>query len=569
VLDGTARPDDAASALVTMTGISKRFAGVQACDGVDLSVQPGEVRALLGENGAGKSTLMNILAGVITDYEGTIRIAGHPRKFRSPADAQTAGIAMIHQELDLVPGLSVAENIFLGREPRTRLRTVDATRMAAAAMAQLAELGVELDPNRSVGSLRVGEQQLVEIAKALCSYSGPQATLRRSYSGPQATLRRSYSGPQATLRRPYSGPQATLRPTDAKVLVMDEPTAALADAEVHLLFATIARLRERGVAVIYISHRMEEIEEIADSATVMRNGRVAGTVEPRTATRRDVIDLMVGRAEEEQFGHDGGGQSSMRGDVLLEVRDLALQAKGHQPGRTDPDGIDLTVHAGEIVGLAGLMGAGRTELLETLYGAAPPGRLTGTVRLGGRPYAPSGPRAALARGVGFVSEDRRRGGLQLEHSVGHNIVLTALRSLCTAGIVRFGRERRSVREQIEALAIKTTSAAVPVGTLSGGNQQKVVFARQLLARPRLLLLDEPTRGIDVGAKAELYRLLQNLAGDGIGILFASSELPELLGVCDRIVVLRRGRVIADLPRHRADQAAVLAAAMGSAQEGQP
>jgi ribose transport system ATP-binding protein len=512
-------PDDA-GALVTMSGITKRFGGVLACDDAELSVRAGEVRALLGENGAGKSTLMNVLAGVITDHDGTITVAGRPCRFRSPADAQAAGIAMIHQELDLVPGLSVSENIFLGREPRTRLRTVDTRRMAAAARSQLAELGVDLDPNRSVGSLRVGEQQLVEIAKALLSNA---------------------------------------LSTDARVLVMDEPTAALADAEVRLLFATIARLRERGVAIIYISHRMEEIEEIADRATVMRNGRVAGTVDPRTATRRDVIELMVGRAEDEQFGH---APAAGHGKVLLEVRDLAVRASGHRPGRTDPAGIDLTVGEGEIVGLAGLMGAGRTELLETLYGAAPGGRRTGSVRLDGRRYAPSGPRAALARGVGFVPEDRRGSGLQLDHSVGHNIALTALRSLCTAGVVRARRERRSVREQISALAIRTASATVPVGTLSGGNQQKVVFARQLLARPRLLLLDEPTRGIDIGAKAELYRLLQRLAGEGIGILFASSELPELLGVCDRIVVLRRGRVVADLPRHRADQASVLAAAMG-------
>ncbi|TQM14978.1 sugar ABC transporter ATP-binding protein [Pseudonocardia kunmingensis] len=523
---------DSSGALVTMSGITKRFAGVLACADVDLAVRPGEVRALLGENGAGKSTLMNVLAGVITDHEGTITVAGREHRFRGPADAQAAGIAMIHQELDLVPGLSVAENIFLGREPRTRLRTVDARRMAAAAAAQLAELGVELDPTRAVGSLRVGEQQLVEIAKALSTHSGPQPTRE---------------------------------PRGARVLIMDEPTAALADAEVRLLFATIDRLRERGVAIVYISHRMEEIEEIADRATVMRNGRVAGTVDPRTASRQDVIELMVGRAEDEQFGTDG---DTTPGAVLLEVRNLALHPKARRAGRTDPAGIDLTVHAGEIVGLAGLMGAGRTELLESLYGAAPAGRRTGSVRLDGRDYAPSGPRAALARGVGFVSEDRRRSGLQLQHPVAHNIVLTALRSLCTAGVVRLRRERRAVREQIAALGIRAASPAVPVGTLSGGNQQKVVFARQLLARPRLLLLDEPTRGIDIGAKAELYRLLRSLADDGLGILFASSELPELLGVCDRIVVLRGGRVAADMPRHRTNQAAVLAAAMGSTPEGQ-
>ncbi|MGA3490285.1 sugar ABC transporter ATP-binding protein [Micromonosporaceae bacterium DT55] len=508
---------------VAMSGITKRFGGVRALRGVHLTLRAGEVHALLGENGAGKSTLINILAGVVTDYDGEIVLGGEPVRFAGPAAAQAAGIATIHQELDLVPALSVAENLTLGREPRTRLRTLDRRAMARTARDWLAPLGVEIDPGRPVGSLRVGEQQLVEIAKALS--------------------------------------------LDARVLIMDEPTAALADAEVRRLMSTIRALRGRGVAVVYISHRLEEIEHIADRATVLRNGEVAGTLRPGPADRQRIITLMVGRPAQALFSAGSAGPPRPAGPEVLEVEDLAVRPRSARPGRCEPAGVSLTVRAGEIVGLAGLMGAGRTELLEALYGAGPPGRRSGRLLLAGRPYAPRGPRCALRAGVGFVPEDRRRAALVLEHAVGRSIVLAALRRFTTAGVVRSGRERDAVHQQITALAIKTSSAGAPVGSLSGGNQQKVVFARHLLTRPRLLLLDEPTRGVDVGAKAEIYRLLRRLADDGMAILLASSELPELTGVCDRILVLRHGRVVAQLPAGRCTGEEILTAAMGGAAAG--
>ncbi|MFG1742512.1 sugar ABC transporter ATP-binding protein [Micromonospora chalcea] len=529
--------------VVATTGVAKRFGGVTALDGVDFDVRAGEVHALLGENGAGKSTLINILSGVITDYDGEVTVDGTPARFTGPAAAQAAGIATIHQELDLVPALSVADNLVLGREPRTRLRTVDRRAAARTAREHLDRLGADIDPRRPVGSLRVGEQQLVEIAKALA--------------------------------------------LDARVLVMDEPTAALADGEVRRLFTTVDGLRRRGVGVVYISHRMEEIEVVADRATVLRNGSVAGVVPAGRMDRRRIVAMMVGGRAASLFEPapagspaphpetvDPAGASAPRRETartgagpLLRVTDLAVRPRAPRPGRCEPDGVSLTVRAGEIVGLAGLMGAGRTELLETLFGAGPAGRRTGTVLLAGRPYAPRRPRAALRAGVGFVPEDRRRSALVLEHPVGRSIVLAALSRLTSAGIVSRRRERAAVARSVTGLAIKTASAATPVGALSGGNQQKVVFARHLLTEPRLLLLDEPTRGVDIGAKAEIYRLLRRLADDGMGILLASSELPELLGVCDRVVVLRRGRAVADLATDGCTGEDILAAAMGGPAAG--
>ncbi|MEH1031949.1 sugar ABC transporter ATP-binding protein [Micromonospora profundi] len=521
-----AEADTSGPVVVAMTGVAKRFGGVTALDGVTFDVRAGEVHALLGENGAGKSTLINILSGVITDYDGEIAVDGTPVRFAGPAAAQAAGIATIHQELDLVPALSVADNLVLGREPRTRLRTVDRRAAVRTAREHLDRLGADIDPRRPVGSLRVGEQQLVEIAKALA--------------------------------------------LDARVLVMDEPTAALADGEVRRLFATIDGLRRRGVGVVYISHRMEEIEVVADRATVLRNGSVAGVVPAGRMDRRRIIAMMVGERATSLFAPAPRDADSPRGTVrepLLDVTDLAVRPRVPRPGRCEPDGISLTVRAGEIVGMAGLMGAGRTELLETLFGAGPRGRRSGAVRLNGSRYAPRHPRAALRAGVGFVPEDRRRAALVLEHPVGRSIMLTALANVTTAGFVSRKRERSVVQRTITELAIKTSSSATPVGALSGGNQQKVVFARQLLAEPRLLLLDEPTRGVDIGAKAEIYRLLRRLAGEGMGILLASSELPELLGVCDRVVVLRGGRVVADLPTDGCTGEDILAAAMGGATAG--
>jgi ribose transport system ATP-binding protein len=533
---GDAGPGPGGSPLVELRGIGKRFGGVVACRDIDLEVRAGEVLALLGENGAGKSTCMSILSGVITDYDGTLLVRGRPARFGGPADAQAAGIAIIHQELDLVLDLTVAENMFLGRELRTALRTVDMRAMRAAATEQLSRLGIRLDVRRPVRSLRVGERQLVEIARALL--------------------------------------------LNAAVLIMDEPTASLADAEVRQLFGVIENLRRSGVGIVYISHRMEEIEQIADRAVVLRNGSVAGAVEDPHSSRETIITLMVGTrpaalfddqdpppdtddATDPALGEPAQQEPAALGESVLAVHGLRYRRRWPVPGRTDPDGIDLEVRAGEIVGLAGLMGAGRTELMETLYGAAAGGRVEGMITLGGRPYRPKNPGRALRSRIAFVPEDRRGSGLVLEHSVQHNLILAALDQVTRLGVVLGRRERGTVRDQMSAMAIRAAGPGVAVGTLSGGNQQKVVFGRQLLTGPRLLMLDEPTRGVDIGAKAEIYRLLRRLARAGTAVLLASSELPELTGVCDRILVLRRGRVVAELPS-TADHDQILALAMGGA-----
>ncbi|WP_427884725.1 sugar ABC transporter ATP-binding protein [Kribbella sp. GL6] len=498
--------------LVTMSAIGKRYGGVQACDGVDFVLGAGEVHALLGENGAGKSTLMKILSGDVTEYAGTIAIDGEPVRFNGPTDAQSAGIAMIHQELDLVPALSVADNIFLGRELRTPYRTVDRRRMERAARELLDRGGVSLDPRRPVGDLRVGEQQLVTIAKAIS--------------------------------------------LDARVLIMDEPTSALTSSEVERLFDVIRELRQSGVGIVYISHRMEEIAQVADRATVLRNGRIVTSFDPRELSTAEVVEAMVGRPVQTMFSTP----DSDTGDELLRVEDLALKAK--RPGRRDPDGVSLTVRAGEIVGLAGLLGSGRTELLETLYGVAPGGTLTGRIVLQGKPIRPRSPRQALAHGIGFVPEDRRASGLVLFHSILANTVVSSLPAYGRLGVVARRLERTASASMADRLRLKFGRMQDEVGTLSGGNQQKVVFGRMLLTEPKLLLLDEPTRGVDVGAKAEIYRLLGELAAQGIGVLLASSELPELVGVCDRVVVLRDGRDVASFSTAHSGEGDLLAAAMG-------
>ncbi|TWD82331.1 monosaccharide ABC transporter ATP-binding protein (CUT2 family) [Kribbella amoyensis] len=502
------------AALVRMTRIGKRYGGVQACREVDFALGAGEVHALLGENGAGKSTLMKILSGDVTDYDGEIRINDQPVGFGGPTDAQAAGIAMIHQELDLVPGLSVADNIFLGRELRTPWRTVDRRRMDREARALLERSGVDLDPRRPVGELRVGEQQLVTIAKAIS--------------------------------------------LDARVLIMDEPTSALTTSEVERLFVVIRELRRAGVGIVYISHRMEEIAQVADRATVLRNGQIVSSFDPRKLSTAEVVEAMVGRPVQTMFTTP----DSATGDELLRVEDLVVRPRRPRPGRRDPEGISLTVRAGEIVGLAGLLGAGRTELLETLYGVAPAGARSGRIVLQGQEIRPRTPRQALARGIGFVPEDRRTSGLVLFHSILANTVVSSLPAYGRLGVIARRMERSASVRMADRLRLKFGRLQDEVGTLSGGNQQKVVFGRMLLTEPKLLLLDEPTRGVDIGAKAEIYRLLGELAGQGIGVLLASSELPELIGVCDRVVVLRDGRDVASFSTADSGEGDLLAAAMG-------
>ncbi|MFI6031055.1 sugar ABC transporter ATP-binding protein [Amycolatopsis magusensis] len=501
--------------LVAMTGISKSYGGVRAIRDAEFTVHAGEVHALLGENGAGKSTLMKVLAGEVGGYRGEIRIDGEPARFGGPADAQRAGISMISQELDLVPALSVAENIFLGREPRTRLGTLDRRRMRTAARELLARTGVDLEPKRPVEHLRTGEQQLVTIAKALS--------------------------------------------LDARVLIMDEPTSALPPAEAEQLFRVIAELRAGGVGIVYISHRMAEIGRLADRATVLRNGRVVAEFDAREMTAEQASEAMVGRRVDQLYGTEHGRAG---GRALLEVKNLAVRPRRPVPGRREPAGISLRVAEGEIVGLAGLLGSGRTELLETLYGVGTPGRWTGRVRLHGKEIHPKGPREALRHGIAFVPEDRRTSGLALEHSVLANTVLSVVGRIARFGVVPAARERQAAMSTAERLGITLSGLAAPAGSLSGGNQQKVVLGRNLLSEPALLLLDDPTRGVDVGAKAEIYRLLAEIAAQGVGVLLASSELAELTGVCDRVVVLREGRSVRELHTAEAGEAELLAASMG-------
>ncbi|MGA6165088.1 sugar ABC transporter ATP-binding protein [Amycolatopsis magusensis] len=503
--------------LVAMTGISKSYGGVRALRDAGFTVHAGEVHALLGENGAGKSTLMRVLAGEVGGYQGEIRIDGEPVRFGGPADAQRAGISMISQELDLVPALSVAENIFLGREPRTRLGALDRRRMLTAARELLARTGVDLEPKRPVEHLRTGEQQLVTIAKALS--------------------------------------------LDARVLLMDEPTSALPPAEAEQLFRVIAELRAGGTGIVYISHRMAEIGRLADRATVLRNGRVVAEFDAREMTAEQASEAMVGRRVDQLYGT---GPGNADGRALLEVEDLAVRPRRPVPGRREPAGVSLRVAEGEIVGLAGLLGSGRTELLETLYGVGAPGRWTGRVRLHGREIHPKGPRDALRHGIAFVPEDRRTSGLALEHSVLANTVLSVVGRIARFGMIRAARERQAAMSTAERLGITLSGLAAPAGSLSGGNQQKVVLGRNLLTEPALLLLDDPTRGVDVGAKAEIYRLLAGIAAQGVGVLLASSELAELTGVCDRVVVLREGRSVRELHTAEAGEAELLAASMGEA-----
>ncbi|WP_285566298.1 sugar ABC transporter ATP-binding protein [Actinoallomurus iriomotensis] len=500
--------------VLRMRGIGKSFPGVRALSGVDLTVHAGEVAALLGENGAGKSTLMNVLAGVHGDYDGVIEVGGEEAAVHSPKDAARHGIAMIHQELNLVPDLSIADNIFLGREPRTRWGTRDRSAAHARTAELLAGLGLRLSPRRMVRSCRIAEQQLIEVAKALSN--------------------------------------------NVRILVMDEPTSALADAEVQRLFEVIRDLTGRGVAVIYISHRLEELEEIADSVTVLRDGAYIGRRDMAGTTRAELIQMMVGRPLGDLFPRESGEHGD--GDVRLRVEGLSLRAEA---GRTALHDIDLTVRAGEIVGLAGLMGAGRTEVLETLYGAHRPS--AGRIELDGRPYRPRSPRYAIRRGLALVAEDRKAQSLVLGNTVAFNASLAAL-GRYTRLFVDRRRERAAVAGQVRDLRVKTPGLNATVRNLSGGNQQKVVLAKCLLTEPALLLMDEPTRGIDVGAKAEIHALMSRLAANGTALLVVSSELPELIAMCDRILVLCEGRLTGEFhrdPAHGppANQEDILAAAM--------
>jgi len=490
--------------ILEMRGIAKQFPGMRALDGVDFRAFSGEVMALMGENGAGKSTLMKILCGAYPRTAGQIAFQGKPLEIQGPRDAQLKGISIIYQELNLVQELSIAENIFLGREPVTRLRKIDWNRLNAGAERLLTWLGVQAPPTTRVGALSIAQQQMVEIAKALAF--------------------------------------------DTRVIIMDEPTGALADAESESLFRVIRELRASGKAVIYISHRLKEIFELADRVTVLRDGRLVGEAATAELTEDSIIEMMVGRRLTEQYPHVGAAP----GPVRLSVEGLRTRFTRRA---------SFSVRAGEILGVTGLVGAGRTELALALFGALPTSQ--GTMLLDGEPYDPRSPHDAVSRGVAYVSEDRKKRGLILGLTVSDNITLPVLERF--QRILYFlsdQQARRAARGYVDKLAIKSSGERQKVLHLSGGNQQKVSIAKWLITAPKVLILDEPTRGVDVGAKQEIYNLMNGFKRDGLAIIMISSEMPELLGMSDRIMVMHAGEVTGTLERGEADQETIMRLAIG-------
>jgi ABC-type sugar transport system ATPase subunit len=499
--------------IVAFRGVGKTFPGVVALDGVSFDLMPGECHALCGENGAGKSTLMKLLSGVISDYVGEILVRDEPVRFRGTREAEAAGIAIIHQELNLVEQLSAAANIFLGRERRTATGLLDDAAMERESAKLLAELECPVDPRTPAGSLRVGDQQLLEIAKAVSLASD--------------------------------------------VLIMDEPTSALTDAEVARLDRVIARLRARGVTILYISHKMDEVFRLADRITVLRDGRVVTTVDRTATTPREITSWMVGR---DIAAHDFRGSRSPGAEVLA-IRGLTLPWPDHPRGYRLKD-VSLELRAGEILGVAGLMGAGRTELLETIFGATEP-TWAGEILLDGRSVRFSHPADACAAGIAMVTEDRKRLGLFPDLDVAANVSLCSLDEAVRGGLLSRSREESLVAGPLRETGVKTPGPHAAITGLSGGNQQKCIIGRWLLVKPRVLLLDDPTRGIDVGAKAELYALIDRLCREGLAVILTSSELPELLALADRIIVLSEGRLTAEFPRAAATEQKIMEAATGA------
>lgn len=496
---------DTRHAVLEMHGIRKVFPGVVALDDVDFEVHPGEVHALLGENGAGKSTLIKIMAGLYRPDGGTMRVNGELVEFRGPSASLDRGIKVVYQELDLVPGLGVAENVFLGHYPRTPRGLVDFAEMRTRTQALLAELGLAIDVDLPVGELRVAEQQLVEIARALSR--------------------------------------------QARLIVMDEPTSALSPGEVDRLFGVVRRMQARGVAIVYVSHKLDEIYRIADRVTVFRDGRRVVTELVSRTTPRQLVAWMVGRDLQDLYPKT----PTTPGPVLLEAR--GVSGSGLEE-------VTLDVRAGEVVGVFGLMGAGINTLGRVLFGAA--AREAGEVRLAGQIVKPNAPRDAIAKGMGLLTESRKDDGLVLPLSVRTNMTLAALRRFSDFTWIHSREETGAAAEYVQRLSIRTPSLVQQVRYLSGGNQQKVLMARWLLRQKelKLLILAEPTRGIDVGSKAEIYRLIDEMAHQGIGIIFISTEIPEILGIADRILVMREGRISAELPRAGASQELLVAAAAG-------
>ncbi len=487
--------------------VSKVYGGTHALRGVDFEVRAGRVIALLGENGAGKSTLMKILAGVEQPTTGRLELDGQPVRFESPSDAVGQGVAIIHQELNLCPNLSVADNIFMGRE-RGRAGFVDYAGQRELARALFERLEEPIDPRRPVGELRLGQQQLVEIARALSE--------------------------------------------DARVLVMDEPTSALSAAEAQVLFRVIRDLTAHGVAIVYISHHLDECLEIADDAVVLRDGAVVASAPMHDVDLSWIVENMVGRDQDDLYAP----MAFAPGDPLLELRDVVV-ADPENAGRLAVRGVSLTVHEGEVVGLYGLMGAGRTELLEAVAGRNDV--VSGDIRLAGTSVTGLSIAERIRRGLALVPEDRQRDGLVQALSVGRNLSLAALGGFLRGLVLNKQSESAAVRQMMSAVRVKAAGPDAEIGSLSGGNQQKVVVGKVLMTTPRVIVLDEPTRGIDVGAKADIFALMAQQAKEGRGVLFATSEVEEVLHSADRIVVLSRGRVAAELDPRTTTREDVMAA----------
>ncbi|MFP3584812.1 sugar ABC transporter ATP-binding protein [Paraburkholderia sp. SIMBA_055] len=488
--------------LISLKKLSKSFPGVRALHDVQFELMAGEVHALMGENGAGKSTLMKILAGVYTRDSGEILVGGEPAEFLSPRDAQAAGVGIIHQELQLMNHLTVAQNIFIGREPRGRLGLfLDEDKLNIAAREILSRMHVNLDPRAMVGELTVASQQMVEIAKALSF--------------------------------------------DSRVLIMDEPTSALNDAEIAELFRIIRELKARGVGIVYISHKMDELKQIADRVTVLRDGEYVATVDAANTTVEAIIGMMVGRTLSDATP---AARDAAQGETALEVRHL-------NAGPLVRD-VSFTLRQGEILGFAGLMGAGRTEVARAVFGADPVE--SGEIFVKGAKASIKNPSDAVAHGIGYLSEDRKRFGLATGMDVESNIVMSNLRNFLSLNFfLRRARMRRRASHFINLLAIRTPSASQEVRLLSGGNQQKIVIAKWLERDCDVLFFDEPTRGIDVGAKSEIYKLLRKLADEGKAIVMISSELPEILRMSDRIVVMCEGRITGELSAKEATQERIM------------
>jgi ribose transport system ATP-binding protein len=500
--------DNADVTLLEVREVSKSFPGVRALTSVSLTVGRGEVLAVIGENGAGKSTLMKILAGVQTPDVGQIYLDGRPVTINSVQAALKLGIALIHQELNLADNLSIGANILLGREPLNRLGLIDRKATDREARAVMGRVGLgDESPRTIVGTLSIGRQQMVEIAKALS--------------------------------------------VNARALIMDEPTSSLTAHEAEQLFEVVRDLRSRGISVVYISHRLGEVKELADRVVVLRDGKNAGELARSEVSHERMVKLMVGRDLSQFY------QRTIHtpGKPVLEVERLRTPAHPRHE-------LSFAVRAGEIVGLAGLVGAGRTEMLQTVFGVTP--AVGGAIRVDGRTIVPRTPRQAIAAGIGLVPEDRKQQGLILEMAVRQNVSLPSLRRTQHIGFLNHASERQLSEQTVRQLNVRTPSDAQVCQFLSGGNQQKVVIGKWLAMSPRVLLLDEPTRGIDVGAKQEIYRLMEDLARGGVAILFVSSEMEEVLGMSDRALVMHEGRITGELQRHELSEEAIMHLATGRA-----